>query len=118
MLLIAMKMITQEILERRELYQSIKMSLIFLLIKRRVSPKFPLLFLMINQDMWTSFISNHSLLRRRRKRRGGGRGARRKKNGYQPGLSIFLPPTFILTVVSLKKKVKFIALIIILMIRP
>src|SRR3954468_14648288 len=85
------------------------MSLIFLLIKRRVSPKFPLLFLMTNQDMWRSFISNHSLLRlRRRKRRGGGRGARKKKNGYQPGLSIFLPSTFILTVVSLKKKVKFI----------
>src|SRR4051812_5825356 len=31
--------------------------------KRRVSPKFPLLFLMIEHDMWRNFSSNHSFLR-------------------------------------------------------
>src|SRR3954464_9016349 len=40
-----------------------KMSLISLLIKRTFSPKFPLFFLMINQDMWRNIIYDHSLLR-------------------------------------------------------
>src|ERR1041385_8718236 len=69
--------------------------------------------------MWRNIISNHShLMCRRRKRRGGGRGARRKKNGYQPGLSIFLASIFILTDINLWRMVSLIAFIIILMLCP
>jgi hypothetical protein len=45
---------------------------LFLLMKRRNPPKFPLLFVTRNQGMWRSFLSSLSLLnkgRRRRRRR-------------------------------------------------
>jgi hypothetical protein len=54
--------------------------------KRRNPRKFLLLFLLINQGMWRSFLSSLSLLNRGRRRRRGVKGERKR---YLP-LTMFL----------------------------